>query len=221
MVARLRRPSWVLLIELFIGFGWLRAAIEKLIDPSWWTGDGIRVFIAEHADLAVDWYAPISTDVWYRFAAPLAVGVAALQLVAAIALVSGRRVGIGLAVGMLLNLHFVMAGAVDPSIFYLVCQGALALHLLERRRDAAATELLQWLNVGSVALAAAMIPMVRTLHPADVIADPAIVLATFGGLMFVTTALVLMRRAADAVPQPPQGAAGAIERGAAPRSVGQ
>ena len=66
-----------------------------------------------------------------------------------------------------------------------------------------------------------MIPMVRTLHPADVIADPAIVLATFGGLMFVTTALVLMRRAADAVPQPPQGAAGAIERGAAPRSVGQ
>ena len=205
MVARLRRPSWVLLIELFIGFGWLRAAIEKLIDPSWWTGDGIRVFIAEHADLAVDWYGPISTDVWYRFAAPLAVGVAALQLVAAIALVSGRRVGIGLAVGMLLNLHFVMAGAV----------------LLERRRDAAATELLQWLNVGSVALAAAMIPMVRTLHPADVIADPAIVLATFGGLMFVTTALVLMRRAADAVPQPPQGAAGAIERGAAPRSVGQ
>jgi len=63
--------------------------------------------------------------------------------------------------------------------------------------------------------------MVRTVHPADVIDDPAIVLATFGGLMFVTTARVLIRRSADAAYHPAHGAAGTLRRGTAPRSIGQ
>lgn len=194
---RLRRPGWVLLVELFIGLGWLRAAVEKIVDPSWWSGETIAAFVGDHTGLGVAWYGPIATEVWLPFADSLALVVLVLQLVAGLTLVSGRHVGVGLTVGMFLNLHFVLAGAVDPSAFYLVCQGALALHLLERRRDAGSRDVLELLNVGAVVLFCVTAPMTRTLHPADVIADPAIVLATFGALVFLTTAAVLARRPSD------------------------
>lgn len=196
---RLRLPAWVVLIQLFIGLGWMRAATEKLIDPNWWSGAVIRSFVDDHADAAVGWYAPVATEVWVPFADSLAFVVVMLQLVAAGTLITGRHVGVGLAAGMTLNLHFVLAGAVDPSIFYLICQGALVLHQLERRRLAASGEVLEWLNVGSIILVAASVPMVRTVHPDEVIDDPAIVLATFGALFFVSTGLLLMRRAAAGV----------------------
>ena len=190
---RLRRPGWVLLVEFFIGLGWLRAAVEKTIDPSWWSGETIAAFVDDHTGHGVAWYDPIATEVWLPFADSLAPVVLGLQLIAAATLLSGRQVGLGLALGMFLNLHFVLAGAVDPSVFYLVCQGALALHLLERRRDAGSREVLELLNVGAVVLFCATAPMARTLHPADVIDDPAVVLATFGVLVFLTTAAVLAR----------------------------
>lgn len=47
--ARLRDlPAWVVVTEVFIGLGWLRAATEKLIDPPWWAGGTISDFLADH-----------------------------------------------------------------------------------------------------------------------------------------------------------------------------
>ncbi len=194
---RLRRPGWVLLVELFIGLGWLRTAVEKLVDPSWWSGETITLFVTDHAGSGVAWYDPVAAEVWLPFADSLAPVVLGLQLLAAATMLSGRHVGLGLTVGMFLNLHFVLAGAVDPSIFYLVCQGALALHLLERRRDSGSQEVLELLNLGGIALFCATAPMARTLHPANVIDDPAVVLATFAALTFLTTATVLVRRPSE------------------------
>ncbi|MEM1333679.1 MAG: hypothetical protein AAGG08_09495 [Actinomycetota bacterium] len=193
---RLRRPAWVVLVELFIGLGWARAVVEKLIDPDWWSGAAIADFVADHEADAVAWYTGIATEVWVPFADVVGVTVLALQVIAAVTLVTGRRVELGLGAGMFLNLHFVLAGAVDPSIFYLVAQSAVAMHLLERDRSAAGRRVLDWLNVGAVILVGASAPMIRTLHPAEVVDDPAVVLATFGGLMFLATSLVLVRRTA-------------------------
>src|SRR3712207_202863 len=32
-------------IRVFLGLGWLRAAIEKLIEPMWWDGTALRFFL--------------------------------------------------------------------------------------------------------------------------------------------------------------------------------
>jgi hypothetical protein len=57
--------------------------------------------------------------------------VVASQVAAGVALVTGWRVGWALIAGMFLNLNFVLVGAVDPSIFYLVAQMALGLWMVD------------------------------------------------------------------------------------------
>lgn len=52
----------------------------------------------------------------------ISVVVVVAQLFAAATLLSGRNLLAGIAVGAFLNLNFVAIGAVDPSIFYLICQ---------------------------------------------------------------------------------------------------
>ncbi len=46
-------------IRMFLGFGWLRAGIEKVIDESWWTGDQLRLFLIEHRSSALPFMEPL------------------------------------------------------------------------------------------------------------------------------------------------------------------
>jgi hypothetical protein len=133
----LATPGWVVLIELFIGLGWLRAATEKLIDPSWLSGTPIDAFIIDHADLTIGWYQPVIDSVVLPNLTLVGLAVVATQVAAGVALVTGRRVGWALIAGMFLNLNFVLVGAVDPSIFYLVAQMALGMWILEQGTSAA------------------------------------------------------------------------------------
>ena len=34
-------------LRLFLAAGWLRGAVEKIIDPSWWTGEALDRFLVE------------------------------------------------------------------------------------------------------------------------------------------------------------------------------
>lgn len=45
------RPSWVVLAELFLGVGWLRAATSKAIERDWWAGRTIADFVADYHSL--------------------------------------------------------------------------------------------------------------------------------------------------------------------------
>ncbi len=50
-----RPPAWVVVTQVFIGLGWLRAAAEKLIEPHWWAGGTINDFLADHDDTTLGW----------------------------------------------------------------------------------------------------------------------------------------------------------------------
>jgi thiosulfate dehydrogenase [quinone] large subunit len=182
-------PAWVVVTRLFIGLGWLRAVAEKLIDPAWWTGDVLEDFVSTHTDTTLGWYAPFLDSV----ALPMASGVAAIvvagQLVAGISLVTGRRLNVGLAVGMFLNLHFMAAGAVTPSAFYLLAQGALVLWLCERNASQSPSSALRATAAAATLVAGLNLAFVSTLHPADVIEDPA-VMFSFGGALTALACLL-------------------------------
>lgn len=182
-------PSWVVLTQLFIGLGWLRAAGAKAIDLSWWSGEYIRRFAADHQDVTLGWYQPFLDNVVLPAVPLVALVVILGQVFAGLTLVSGRYVGAGLAVGILLNLQFLAAGAVDPSAFYLLAQGAMALWLAEGSRTAQTDKRLMVAASIAVFLGALSLPFISTLHPARVIEDPAIMFA-FGGALAAMACLI-------------------------------
>lgn len=188
-------PSWVILTQLFIGLGWLRAVGEKVINPNWWTGDVIDDFLLSHSELTLSWYQPFIDVVVSPGATLIALVVVVGQLVAGLSLVSGRHLGVGLGLGMALNLHFLAAGAVTPSAFYLLAQGALVLWMAERQPSARTSARLEVAAAVAIFLAAMSLPSISTLHPAQVIEDPA-VMYVFGGTL-TTMACLLAQSSED------------------------
>lgn len=181
------------MIQLFIGLGWVRAAVEKLIDPQWWSGDTLGVFLTEHQASTVSWYQPFLDLIVGPNVVIISLVVFGLQFLAGALMLSGRQIPAALAIGSFLNLHFIAAGAVTPSVFYLLAQAAVAFWLLER----SGADLNSGLRVGATAaLAIALMSVVSisTLHPAEVIDDPGIMLVT-AGLIGFGACEVLHRRA--------------------------
>ncbi len=175
--------------QLFFGLGWLRAVGAKVIDPGWWTGGVIRAFVAEHQDVTLPWIEPLLGVVVAN--APLvAVGVAVAQLLVGVGLVTNRAVMPALAVGGLLNVAFLASGAVNPSAFYLVGQGAVALWAVGRRHPSAGLSFgLQLATAVTVVLAVISAPFIATIHPAAVIDDPGMMLVLLAGLTAVASEL--------------------------------
>lgn len=66
------QPAWVLLTQLFIGLGWLRAALQKLTDPDWWTGEGVSAFVTSNLGESLGWYLPFTTNLVLPSAAMVA-----------------------------------------------------------------------------------------------------------------------------------------------------
>ena len=185
------QPAWAAVTEIFIGLGWLRAAASKVIDPGWWSGDYLAGFLTIHADETLGWYQPFVDYLVAPNLAMVALIVLVLQVAVAASLLLGRWRPMGLGVGIAMNLHFVAAGAVNPSAFYLLAQGALALWLVERwsRRRTEAT--LPAVAATGVAVAGFNLPFIRTLHPAEVIDDPAIMFITLGALTALACVLAV------------------------------
>ena len=130
VIDRLAVPPWILLVQLFIGVGWLRAAVEKTIDSAWWDGTALNGFLTAQADRVLPWYQPVADLMVAPNVLLVSVVVVLAQLFAAATLLSGRRLRAGIAVGAFLNLNFIAMGAVDPSVFYLICQAVLLLWVL-------------------------------------------------------------------------------------------
>ncbi len=174
------QPSIALLpLRLFLAVGWLRAAAEKLIDPAWWHGDKLRTFLDAQQSDALPFFRPVMTSVLTPLAVQVAIVVAVAQVLIGLMLVVGRPLRVALWAGVGLNVIFVLCGKVNPSAFYLVMEAgllyAISAGLIGRgyRLPSARSFLVigAWLTV-----AAAMAPFVRTIEPADVIEDPAMML---------------------------------------------
>lgn len=170
---RRRLRGLLLPIQLFLAAGWLRAGVEKIISGDWWTGAELDRFLVEQQPHMIDFFPAIVDVAIAPLALPISWIVMAMQVLIGVALLTGRRIELALWGGVLLNTTFVLAGAVNPSAFYLMMQLVLLLALAPRvawRTSVARA-------VAWFAAAAAMVPFVRTVDPALVIDDPASMLA--------------------------------------------
>lgn len=189
-----RQPSWILLVEVFIGLGWLRAAVSKTVSRDWWRGDVIRDFVSMMGGNGLPWWEPFLDGVVLVAPAAVAAVVLAGQYLAGTTLLLGRRLGVGLTVGMTMNLAFVLTGAVDPSVFYLISQAVVALWLYETHVTYDTGR--RWLRgyvVAAVVVATTSAAFIRTLDPMQVTEDPATVLTTYAVTVGVASWVALRR----------------------------
>jgi len=134
-------------------------------------------FLGVDTSQAVRIYEPFLSHVVEPFAVVVAAIVCVAELATATLLALNRRVLSTLLVATFLNVHFMLAGVVNPSMFYLVIAMVIVLWWLDKGASAATRRPI----ARRAALAAAvatlgLAPFVTTVHPAQVIKDPAIVL---------------------------------------------
>ena len=191
-------PASVLYPQLFLGFGWLRAAVAHGLDGSWWTGDDLLAFLDSTEELRLPVYQPF-VDLLVR---PLPVLVSAvvvgLQLLVGLALLANIRPITWALVGIFLNFNFIMAGRVNPSVFYVVMGMAVVLWIMLDRMTA---ERAYWMATRATIVAAATVivcgPFTTTLDPARVIEDPSLILIVLSSLFAVSCWLTYNELAGD------------------------
>ncbi len=188
-------------LRLFLAAGWLRAGAEKLIDPQWWTGAKLRTFVGAQHDAALPFFRPVMDGLIAPNAQFVAIVVVVTQLMCGLAIAIGKPLRPALRWVFLMNVVFIMTGKVNPSAFYLVMEIVLLFAIADgvisvrpsspSRRTVAAAAV-------SAGLAAAAVPYIRTIEPAKVIEDPAMML-TFTG--FIITVTLLLRLSAHRPPK--------------------
>jgi hypothetical protein len=185
--SRARRPrrfaALLLPLHLFLLAGWVRAAAEKAIDPNWWSSEHLREFLDEQRPHMLPWFGWLSDHVLTPLVPQVGITVLGMQVGIVICLATNHRVKQALWAGIALNLCFTMAGRVSPSAFYLVMQVTM-LFALSRpaQRQVALRRAGVWLT-----LAVLVAPFARTLHPREVIEDPALMLAFLATVVAATT----------------------------------
>ncbi len=113
-------------LRLFIGVGWLRACLEKALNPEWWNGHALSAWLTHHLTASpYPAYAALMAHGFRPHALQLGLLVMALQLLVGLGIFTGTYTRPALLAGIVLNLNFVAAGAPTPSAFYLVIQLAL------------------------------------------------------------------------------------------------
>lgn len=183
-------------LRLFLAAGWLRAAAEKLIDPQWWTGNKLRSFLTTQHHEALPFFRPIMDHLLRPGAQAVAIVVVLTQLACGLAIAIGKPLRMAVRWTVVLNLVFIMAGKVNPSAFYVVMEIVLLFAIADGTigvRPSTPSRRTVALACVSAALALAVAPYIRTIEPAKVIDDPAMMLVFVG---FITTVTLLVRRSA-------------------------
>lgn len=118
------RMSWVwLLVRLFLGWGWLTAGWEKLMNPAWAGSDAgaaLTGFVqgaltktgGAHPDVQW-WYASFLSDTVLPHVALWSNLVAYGELLVGLALIAGFLTGLAAFFGVFMNLNFMLAGTVS------------------------------------------------------------------------------------------------------------
>jgi hypothetical protein len=180
-------------LRIFLAAGWLRAGVEKVVDHTWWNGAQLRGFLVDHRDLALPFFRPAMEHVFAPYAIAVTLVVTAAEIVTGLAIATGRSMGPALRVGVVLNVAFILCGQVNPSAFYLVMEIALLFAMadgvLGARRSRVGGRTLIFSAIAAV-VGFALTPYIRTIDPAKVIADPAMMLVF---LSLTIAATMLMR----------------------------
>jgi thiosulfate dehydrogenase [quinone] large subunit len=123
------KPVAVLVpLRLFIGVGWLRAFFEKVGDTAWWNGTAVTGFLTQQMEqgfVVFPFYQRIIETVLSPGGRWVGWVVMLMQLVVGLAILSGTYTNLALIVGASLNLTFMLAGRITPSVFYIAIQTLL------------------------------------------------------------------------------------------------
>ena len=123
------------------------------------------------------------------------------QLLCGLAIAIGKPLRPALRWVFLMNVVFVMTGKVNPSAFYLVMEIVLLFAIADGVISVRPSTP-SWRTVAaaglSAGLAAAAVPYIRTIEPAKVIDDPAMMLTFIG---FIVTVTLLLRMSAHRPPK--------------------
>jgi thiosulfate dehydrogenase [quinone] large subunit len=125
------RLSWVwLIIRLYVGYEWLTAGYEKIINPAWVggkAGTALTGFIQGALKLSAgahpsvqSWYASFLQNAVLPNAALWSYFVSFGELLVGIALILGIFTGIAAFFGGFMNVNYLMAGTVSTNPFLFV-----------------------------------------------------------------------------------------------------
>ncbi len=191
-------PASVLYPQLFLGFGWIRASVAHGTVLSWWSGDELLSFLDSSEPLRLPVYEPF-IDLFVR---PLpifvSVIVVVLQVLVGFALLANVRPVAWTLVGIFLNVNFIMAGEVNPSVFYVVMGMAVVLWIM---LDRMTSERAHRMAISATIVAAITVmacgPFITTLDPSRVIEDPSLILICLSLLFAVSCWLTYVELAGD------------------------
>ncbi len=180
-------PASVLYPQLFLGFGWMRAAVAHLVASSWWSGEDVLTFLDKSEPLRLPVYEPFVDLIVRPLPGVVSLVVVVLQVLIGLALLANIRPVAWTLVGIFLNFNFIMAGAVNPSVFYVVMGMAVVLWIMLDRMTAERAY-----RMATMATVAAMVtvlvcgPFITTLDPARVIEDPSLIMICLTSLFAVS-----------------------------------
>jgi uncharacterized membrane protein YphA (DoxX/SURF4 family) len=179
-------------LRIFLAAGWLRAGAEKLIDPRWWSGDKLRTFLQDQHGEALPFFRPVMDHMIAPAAMFVALTVMVTQLACGVLIGTGQKLPLALRWAFFMNVTFVLAGRVNPSAFYLVMELVLLFAIADGALGVNPTTPSHRTFViagTSAVLGILCVPYIRTIEPAHVIDDPAMMLM-FVGLMTATTLVI-------------------------------
>lgn len=217
-------------LRLFIGLGWLRSSAEKLVAPEWYSGHALNQFFYERiaeGDVVFPFYQALMEGVFSAHAPLLSKLVIVGEFYCGIAILFGLFTRPALLVGIFMNLNFILAGSVNPSAFYIVIQMILLSSAVGQvfgidsfllKMNPIALIGLSWPQmtnktkmrlclIGSLLCALLVIPIaghVQTVHPAQSVEDPAMLLLILLVLQSLML-LILGGRTAQSMQRLPNG----------------
>ena len=224
-----KRDAIVLPLRLFIGLGWVRSSVEKVIQPEWHSGVALNQFFAEQiaaGDVAFPFYQSLMEGTFSLYAPFLSKLIMVGEFYCGIALLLGLLTRTALTAGIFMNLNFILAGVVSPSAFYIVIQGILLPSAVGRVFGVDAifpssqdlfgsvlpptrshARIKSILCVGgsllTLFLATQIFPYISSFNPAHSVEDPAMLLLILCGLQTLLL-LILGVRTVQAEEVPPQ-----------------
>lgn len=126
------KTAWFwLIVRLYVGWAWLVAGYEKVINPVWtgpeaggaisgFVGGALNKTSGEHPDVQM-WYAWFLENAVLPYADAWSYAIAYGELLVGLGLIVGLFTGIAAFFGSLMNLNFLLAGTVstNPILFVL------------------------------------------------------------------------------------------------------
>lgn len=214
--------AYLLPLRLFIGIGWIRASLEKVIEPGWTDGAALREFLREqmaNGEIVFPFYQSIVDNLIEPNAAAVGWLVMVGQMLVGLAILTGTFTNIALLLGLVMNVNFILSGRVNPSAFYIVIQTVLFVSMngailgidarLSKRIPYGIlvaqpdfehnSRIIESRSFVAIAVVSGIVALYSLLHVTDLspnaVDDPAMVLfvlASLGGLSAIITYLRLL-----------------------------